>query len=48
MGRRFSARLTASYVFDWIILVVIVVVAGFLGRITPNMRPFALNDPNIS
>lgn len=43
-----SALLVASYAFDWIILVVIVVVGGILGRITPNMRPFALNDPNIS
>ncbi|ODA76592.1 hypothetical protein RJ55_07862 [Drechmeria coniospora] len=41
-------RLVASYALDWIILVVIVVVGGFLGRITPNKRPFSLDDPNIS
>ncbi|KAK9444418.1 PAP2 domain containing protein [Metarhizium brunneum] len=44
----FSVKLLASYAFDWIVLVVITVVAGFLGRIEPNKRPFALDDPNIS
>ncbi|PHH59765.1 hypothetical protein CDD81_2603 [Ophiocordyceps australis] len=44
----FSMALLASYVLDWIVLVVIVVVGGFLGRIEPNKRPFALDDPNIS
>lgn len=48
MGRQFSLRLFASYALDWIVLIVIVVVAGFLGRITPNKRPFALDDPEIS
>ncbi|KAL3961704.1 PAP2 domain-containing protein [Purpureocillium lilacinum] len=48
LGRQFSMRLLASYALDWIILVVIVIVGGFLGRITPNMRPFALDDPDIS
>ncbi|PHH91562.1 hypothetical protein CDD83_11213 [Cordyceps sp. RAO-2017] len=41
-------RLTASYAFDWIVLIIVVVIAGFLGRIEPNKRPFALDDPNIS
>lgn len=44
----FSVKLLASYAFDWIVLVVITVVAGFLGRIEPNKRPFSLDDPNIS
>ncbi|OAA39717.1 PAP2 domain containing protein [Metarhizium rileyi] len=44
----FSVKLFASYALDWIVLVVITVAAGFLGRIEPNKRPFSLNDPNIS
>ncbi|PHH73298.1 hypothetical protein CDD80_3916 [Ophiocordyceps camponoti-rufipedis] len=43
-----SLRLAASYAFDWIILIVVVVIAGFLGRIEPQKRPFSLDDPNIS
>ncbi|PNY27104.1 lipid phosphate phosphatase 3 [Tolypocladium capitatum] len=46
--RLFSMRLLASYAFDWVVLVIIVVAAGFLGRMEPNKRPFSLNDPNIS
>ncbi|KAK2591396.1 hypothetical protein QQS21_010902, partial [Conoideocrella luteorostrata] len=45
--RGFSMKLLASYAFDWIVLIVIVVVGGFLGRIEPNKRPFSLDDPNI-
>ncbi|KHN98509.1 PAP2 domain containing protein [Metarhizium album ARSEF 1941] len=44
----FSVKLLASYALDWIVLVVITVVGGFLGRIEPNKRPFSLDDPNIS
>lgn len=44
----FSFKLFASYALDWIVLVVIVVAGGFLGRIEPNKRPFSLDDPNIS
>ncbi|KAG5925815.1 hypothetical protein E4U53_003225 [Claviceps sorghi] len=44
----FSIKLLASYALDWIVLVAITVAGGFLGRIEPNKRPFALNDPNIS
>ncbi|KAG6037508.1 hypothetical protein E4U41_005053 [Claviceps citrina] len=44
----FSLKLLASYALDWIVLLAITVVAGFLGRIEPNKRPFALDDPNIS
>lgn len=47
-ARSFSVKLLASYTFDWIVLIVITVVGGFLGRIEPNKRPFALDDPNIS
>ncbi|OAQ71881.1 PAP2 domain-containing protein [Purpureocillium lilacinum] len=45
---QFPVRLLASYTLDWIILVVVVIAGGFLGRITPNKRPFALDDPGIS
>ncbi|KAI0387284.1 acid phosphatase/Vanadium-dependent haloperoxidase [Hypomontagnella monticulosa] len=38
----------ASYVFDWLILVAVGVVGVILGNITPNKRPFSLQDPNIS
>ncbi|KAH7026546.1 PAP2 superfamily-domain-containing protein [Microdochium trichocladiopsis] len=37
-----------SYVFDWIILVAVGVVGLILGDVTPNKRPFSLQDPNIS
>lgn len=40
--------LAASYVWDWIILVIVGVVGFILGDITPNKRPFSLEDPNIS
>jgi hypothetical protein len=38
----------ASYVFDWAILIAVGVVGLVLGNITPNKRPFSLEDPNIS
>lgn len=44
----FSVKLLASYALDWIVLIGITVAGGFLGRIEPNKRPFALDDPNIS
>jgi hypothetical protein len=40
--------LAASYVFDWIILIVVAVVGFILGNITPNKRPFNLEDRDIS
>ena len=43
-----SWRLATSYLLDWVVLVVIVVVGGFLGRIEPNKRPFLLDDANIA
>ncbi|KJZ79128.1 hypothetical protein HIM_01279 [Hirsutella minnesotensis 3608] len=47
-GEQHPMRLAASYAFDWIILIVVVVAGGILGRIEPNKRPFSLDDPNIS
>ncbi len=46
--KKVTVILILSYVFDWIILIAVGVVATILGNITPNMRPFSLEDPNIS
>ncbi|KAL7927413.1 acid phosphatase/Vanadium-dependent haloperoxidase [Trichoderma austrokoningii] len=43
-----SIRLISSYVFDWIVLIIVTAVGYVLGRITPNKRPFSLVDPDIS
>ncbi|KAL7942339.1 acid phosphatase/Vanadium-dependent haloperoxidase [Trichoderma barbatum] len=43
-----SIRLIASYLFDWIILIVVAGVGYVLGVITPNKRPFSLVNPDIS
>ncbi|KAK8138148.1 hypothetical protein PG984_001528 [Apiospora sp. TS-2023a] len=40
--------LIASYATDWIVLIAADAVGFFLGNITPNRRPFSLDDPNIS
>lgn len=40
--------LIASYVSDWIVLVVFFVVGLLVGNLTPLKRPFSLEDPNIS
>ncbi|KAH8675366.1 PAP2 domain-containing protein [Xylariales sp. PMI_506] len=40
--------LVASYVSDWLCLVAAGVVGLVLGNITPNKRPFRLQDPDIS
>jgi hypothetical protein len=40
--------LAASYVSDWIVLIIVAVVGFVVGDITPNKRPFYLEDPNIS
>ena len=48
-GRKKGAwLLAASYVSDWIVLIIVGVVGYVLGDITPNKRPFSLEDPNIS
>lgn len=39
---------TLSYVFDWVILIIVGVIGVILGNVTPNKRPFSLQDPNIS
>lgn len=47
-SRRGPWVLAASYVFDWIILIIVGIVGLVLNNITPNKRPFNLEDPNIS
>lgn len=46
--RKVSWVLTASYISDWICLIAAGVVGVILGDVTPNKRPFSLEDPNIS
>lgn len=45
---KISWVLALSYVFDWVILVAFGVIGYILGDITPNMRPFSLDDRNIA
>jgi membrane-associated phospholipid phosphatase len=47
-GGRVSLALVLSYAFDWFILAAAVGVGGALSFISPNKRPFALNDTRIS
>ncbi|CEJ82336.1 hypothetical protein VHEMI02407 [[Torrubiella] hemipterigena] len=44
----FSARLIVSYVFDWALMVALVIGAYYLGQIQPNFRDFSLADRDIS
>ncbi|KAL2157446.1 hypothetical protein VTH06DRAFT_6138 [Thermothelomyces fergusii] len=37
-----------SYLFDWIVLAIFGAVGYVLGKITPNKRPFSLDDRNIA
>ncbi|KAI1075062.1 PAP2 superfamily-domain-containing protein [Whalleya microplaca] len=45
---KMSPIVIGSYVFDWIILIVVGVIGVVLGNVTPNKRYFSLQDPNIS
>jgi membrane-associated phospholipid phosphatase len=47
-GGRVSLALIFSYVFDWIIIVLAAVVGAVFSIITPNKRPFSLNNAEIS
>lgn len=47
-SNKMSVITILSYVLDWIILIAVGVTGVILGDITPNMRPFSLQDPNIS
>ncbi|KAL2067380.1 hypothetical protein VTL71DRAFT_1805 [Oculimacula yallundae] len=44
----FSKLLVASYVVDWIIIILSAGVGRILAHITPNMRPFSLTNAEIS
>ncbi|TPX17430.1 uncharacterized protein E0L32_003073 [Thyridium curvatum] len=46
--KRVGWVLVASYVFDWVVLIAAAAVGYVLGDITPNKRPFQLEDPDIS
>ncbi|KFA47710.1 hypothetical protein S40293_08096 [Stachybotrys chartarum IBT 40293] len=45
---RFSVRVALSYVFDWIVVILVAGLALVLDELEPNKRPFSLADPNIS
>ncbi|KAI1375548.1 acid phosphatase/Vanadium-dependent haloperoxidase [Hypoxylon crocopeplum] len=45
---KLSTVVIGSYVFDWLILVVVGIIGVVLGNVAPNKRPFSLQDPNIS
>lgn len=44
----FSARLIVSYVFDWAIMIALLIGAYYLGQIEPIFRHFSLADRDIS
>ncbi|KAG7143529.1 Diacylglycerol pyrophosphate phosphatase 1 like protein [Verticillium longisporum] len=46
--RSWTASLICSYVFDWVVLVLVAGAGGGLHLIEPNKRPFSLVDPNIA
>ncbi len=46
--RGLTLKLFLSYASDWIILAVVAAVGAVLNNLTPNKRPFHLEDPNIS
>ncbi|CZR60922.1 related to diacylglycerol pyrophosphate phosphatase [Phialocephala subalpina] len=48
LGGRVTITLIASYVFDWIVVIVAAVVGAVFGIITPNKRPFSLTNAEIS
>ena len=48
LGGRVSLALILSYVFDWVIIILAAVVGALLSNITPNKRPFSLNNAEIS
>jgi hypothetical protein len=40
--------LALSYAFDWLVLAAFAAIGYVLGDITPNKRPFSLDDRNIA
>jgi membrane-associated phospholipid phosphatase len=47
-GGRISAALVLSYVLDWVIIIVAAGVGAVFSSVTPNKRPFSLNNAEIS
>lgn len=43
-----SIAVVASYVFDWIILIIAAAIGAVFSYQTPNKRPFSVTDPSIS
>ncbi|CAM1508918.1 Fc.00g026570.m01.CDS01 [Cosmosporella sp. VM-42] len=43
-----SMLLISSYVFDWVFLIVLAVIGYLVGNLTPNKRPFSLDNSDIS
>jgi membrane-associated phospholipid phosphatase len=43
-----SILLILSYISDWILLIIFAAVGYIIGNITPNKRPFSLENPDIS
>jgi hypothetical protein len=37
-----------SYAFDWVVLIITLVVSVVVGNLAPNKRVFSLVNPNIS
>lgn len=48
MNKRGVIIVLLSYIFDWFLLAVGAAVGVVLGNMTPNMRPFSPDNPNIS
>ncbi|RYP64281.1 hypothetical protein DL771_008840 [Monosporascus sp. 5C6A] len=48
MTNKMTVAQILSYVLDWVILIIVGVIGLVLGNVTPNKRPFSLQDPNIS
>jgi len=45
---KFTVKLISSYVLDWIILLGLGALSAVFSSISPNKRPFQLEDPDIS
>lgn len=48
LSKKGLAVVVASYVWDWVILVVLGVTGYIMAEVTPNKRPFYLTNPDIS
>ncbi|RAL11526.1 phosphatase PAP2 family protein [Aspergillus homomorphus CBS 101889] len=45
---RYSKRLIASYIIDWVLIIGIALIGFGFSRVSPSQRPFSLIDPSIS